>query len=128
MVSTRDEGTYDGGCHCGEVRFRIRVRSKRALACNCSMCAKKGVVNLIVSAADFTLLQGEELLSTYQFNTGTARHRFCTRCGIHSFSRPRSHPDDYDVNVRCLDGSALRDFEVSPFDGRNWENAVRSLQ
>jgi len=118
---------YTGGCHCGKVRFRVRIHTPEALACNCSMCAKKGMINLIAAAEDFELLQGEESLATYQFNTRVAEHRFCTTCGIHPFSRPRSHPDGYDVNARCLDAGF--DFlDVTPFDGQNWEASVDSIR
>lgn len=118
---------FEGGCHCGRVRLRVRIRERRALACNCSICAKKGMVNLIVPPDDFELLQGEESLATYRFNTGVAAHRFCRVCGIHPFSRPRSHPGSYDVNARCLDAGV--DFlTITPFDGRNWESNVASIR
>lgn len=118
---------YEGGCHCGRVRFRVRIRERRALACNCSICAAKGMINLIVSPEDFELLEGETALATYRFNTGIAEHRFCSTCGIHPFSRPRSHPGSYDVNARCLDEGS--DFLViTRFDGRNWEENVASIR
>ncbi|MEM1032052.1 MAG: GFA family protein [Myxococcota bacterium] len=119
---------YLGGCHCGAVRFRLRVRHHRALACNCSVCAKKGMVNYIAAAEDFTLLRGADALATYRFHTETARHHFCRTCGIHPFSRPRSHPEQYDVNLRCLDGDALSRFAVEPFDGQNWEASVGRIR
>jgi hypothetical protein len=103
-----------------KVRFKIRIREHKALVCNCSICAKKGFINLIVPPEDFELLQGEEELASYRFNTEVAEHRFCRVCGIHPFSRPRSHPGSYDVNARCLDGG--HEFlTVTPFDGQNWE-------
>lgn len=118
---------HKGGCHCGRVRFRVRVREPQALACNCSICEMKGFINLIVPPEDFELLQGEESLATYRFNTGAAEHRFCRVCGIHPFTRPRSHPEGYDVNARCLDDGF--DFlTITPFDGRNWEDNVASIQ
>jgi hypothetical protein len=87
----------------------------------------KGYVNLIVPAGDFELLQGDDDLETYRFNTRIARHRFCRHCGIHPYSRPRSHPDSYDVNARCLDDGC--DFlEIEPFDGRHWEDNVESIR
>lgn len=118
---------YEGGCHCGAVRFRVRIHEHKALACNCSICAKKGMVNLIAKAEDFELLQGEDSLQTYRFNTRAAEHRFCGACGIHPFSRPRSHPNGYDVNARCLDvGTEFLD--ITPFDGQNWEESVASIR
>ncbi len=117
---------YAGGCHCGRVRFRLRLHDRRALACNCSICAKKGMINVIVPAQDFELLQGEESLASYRFNTGIAEHRFCKVCGIHAFSRPRSHPGSYDVNARCLD-DGYEFLEITPFDGQNWEENVGAI-
>jgi len=116
----------EGGCHCGKVRFKVRIKDLEAIACNCSICAKKGFINLISAADDFELLKGEADLGSYRFNTKTAEHRFCKTCGIHPFSRPRSHPGSYDVNARCLDVGA--DFlNVTPFDGQNWEQNVGSI-
>lgn len=119
--------SYEGGCHCGAVRFRVEVDNYRVDDCNCSICSKKGFLHLIVSQDKFTLLKGEEVLKTYRFNTGIAQHKFCGVCGIHSFYIPRSHPDCIDVNVRCLDGDVLSDFEILPFDGRNWEDNIHKL-
>jgi len=122
------EATYEGGCHCGRVRFRVRVCKHEALDCNCSMCAKKGFLHLIVTEDDFEILAGHEALVTYTFNTGVAKHMFCRVCGIHSFYRPRSHPNGWDVNVRCLDGDAASRFEVTPFDGKRWEENVDAIR
>ncbi len=127
---TTDSGQqhwYAGGCHCGAVRFEVRPRTKRALACNCSICAKTGFLGLIVEPDDFRLLAGEDALRSYRFNTRQAEHRFCGTCGIHPFSRPRSHPGCYDVNARCLD-DGFEDFEIEPFDGQNWEANVESIR
>lgn len=121
-------GEYAGGCHCGAVRFRVVVREHRALECNCSICAKKGYLHLVVPPEDFALERGAEALSTYRFGTGVARHTFCRTCGIHPFYTPRSHPDQVDVNVRCLDDDALERFEIVPFDGRRWEENVDSIR
>ena len=118
---------HEGGCHCGRVRFRVRVGRHVALDCNCSICRKKGFLHLIVPLDAFDILRGAEALALYEFNTGTAKHRFCRSCGVHPFYTPRSHPDQVDVNVRCLDGDALSEFEVEAFDGANWEQAVDTL-
>jgi hypothetical protein len=119
---------YEGGCHCGAVRFRVRVRRHVALDCNCSICRKKGNLHLIVDASDFELLAGADSLRCYEFNTGVAKHRFCERCGIHPFYTPRSHPDGVDVNIRCLDAAGPADFEIRTFDGANWETNVDQIQ
>ena len=93
----------EGGCHCGQVRFKVFIHTLEALECNCSVCRKKGFVNYIVQPEQFELLAGQDDLETYRFNTRVAEHQFCRKCGIHPFSRPRSHPGSYDVNARCFD-------------------------
>jgi hypothetical protein len=115
---------YEGGCHCGRIRFRVTASLDRVTNCNCSICAKKGFLHLIVPAEQFELLSGKEALTTYRFNTGVAQHTFCATCGIHAFYVPRSDPDKIDVNVRCLDGVDLSTIEVKQFDGKNWEHAM----
>jgi hypothetical protein len=119
---------YEGGCHCGAVRFQVEVNNHKVDDCNCSICSKKGFLHLIVTRDKFTLLQGEDVLQTYTFNTAIAQHKFCRICGIHSFYIPRSHPDCIDVNIRCLDGDAISNFEIIPFDGRNWEANISKLR
>ena len=118
--------SYEGGCHCGRVRFRATLDLDRAVDCNCSMCTMKGQVHVIVSSEDFELLRGRDELTVYRFNTRVAQHMFCRRCGIHPFYVPRSHPDKFDVNVRCLDGVDPRAVTTSRFDGQNWEAAMRA--
>ena len=114
-----------GGCHCGAVRFEAALPDEvEAQTCNCSICAKKGFLHLIVAPENFELLSGKDALTTYRFNTGTARHTFCATCGIHPFYVPRSDPDKIDVNVRCLDGVDPATLMIHPFDGQNWEHAM----
>jgi hypothetical protein len=85
-----------------------------------------GYLHLIVRQSDFRLLAGESDLAPYTFNTGVAKHYFCRHCGVKSFYVPRSNPDGYSVNVRCLDEATVASVTVEPFDGRNWEaNADR---
>jgi hypothetical protein len=127
-VDAVDTVSYEGGCHCGAVRFRVVVDNHKADDCNCSICRKKGFLHLIVPPERFALLQGDDVLTTYKFNTGVAQHTFCRICGIHAFYRPRSHPNCIDVNVRCLDGNVLSDFEIVPFDGANWEENIHKLR
>jgi hypothetical protein len=116
--------TYEGGCHCGRVRYRVTADLANLTSCNCSVCAKKGFLHLIVPTGDFELLSGADDLSTYEFNTKIAKHRFCRHCGIHSFYVPRSDPDKIDVNARCLDGIDASELVPTAFDGRNWETAM----
>lgn len=120
--------TYEGGCHCGAVRFQVTTALRQVSDCNCSICRKKGFLHLIVPPEQFTLLQGADVLTSYAFNTGIAQHTFCQVCGIHPFYRPRSHPGAIDVNVRCLDGDLLEKFQITPFDGVNWEQSVHLIR
>lgn len=114
--------TYTGGCHCGRVRFRIEGPDSLTVSqCNCSICSRSGYLALIVSAKRFELLQGEECLTEYRFNTGIAKHLFCSYCGIKSFYIPRSHPEGFSVNARCLDSPPVEDMNVKRFDGQRWE-------
>ncbi len=114
-----------GGCHCGAVRFEVLAPDEiEATECTCSICRKAGYLHLIVPAARFRLLTGEDKLTTYTFNTGTAKHHFCSVCGIKSFYVPRSKPDGFSVNVRCLDEGAVRVARIAPFDGKHWEEAM----
>ena len=117
-----------GGCHCGAVRFEAALEDHiEAQSCNCSICAKTGFVHVIVPESRFRLLQGADSLETYSFNTGVARHHFCRTCGVKSFYRPRSNPDGWSVNARCLDDAETLDIHIEAFDGRNWEAYAASL-
>ncbi len=127
MTKLKEPVTYEGGCHCGAIRFRVLVDKHEAIDCNCSICLKKGFLHLIVPPEQFTLLSGADSLTTYTFNTHTAKHTFCRICGVHPFYRPRSHPNGIDVNVRCLDGNVLSQFQIVPFDGANWEENIDKL-
>lgn len=91
--------THTGGCHCGRVRFEVQAPAR------------------------FKLLAGGDALTTYEFNTKTAKHLFCKVCGIKSFYVPRSHPDGYSVNARCLDPGTIEEMKIVPLDGRNWEKS-----
>ncbi len=113
---------HAGGCHCGRVRFEIQAPAQIDVSdCNCSICAKSGYLHLTVPQSRFRLLSGSEHLTSYQFNTGTAKHLFCSVCGVKSFYVPRSHPDGYSVNARCLDDGTVTGMRIERIDGRNWE-------
>lgn len=121
-------GWRAGGCHCGAVRFEAAIADgAEAHACNCSMCTKLGFLHLIVPESGFRLLAGAEALRTYRFNTGVAQHLFCAVCGVKSFYRPRSNPDGWSVNLRCLDAPEEVAARVVDFDGRNWEAHAGAL-
>ena len=108
-----DERTEDrfGSCHCGAVRFRVRLSAglETARRCSCSFCRMRGDIAVSAPLDGLEILQGADNLTLYQFNTGTAKHFFCATCGIYTHHQRRSDPDEYGVNVACLDG-------VSPFD------------
>jgi hypothetical protein len=126
-MTAGDMLTHKGGCHCGKVRFEVEAPADlEVLDCNCSICSKTGYLHLIVPRSRFRLLAGEEALSTYTFNTGTAKHYFCATCGIKPFYVPRSHPDGYSVNTRCLDPGTVRSVAITECDGRNWEQTFGS--
>lgn len=120
--------THTGGCHCGRVRFEVDAPAEPVVQeCNCSICAKTGFLHLIVPHSRFRLLSGEDALTTYTFNTGVAKHHFCSHCGIKSWYVPRSHPDGVSVNARCLDSGTVEGLVVETFDGRNWERNISQL-
>jgi hypothetical protein len=113
--------THTGGCHCGRVRFEVTAPARlQLLECNCSICSKAGYLHLVVPADRFRLLSGEDALQAYTFNTHSARHLFCTTCGIKSFYVPRADPWSRSVNARCLDPGTVRATSVNPFNGRQW--------
>ena len=118
---------HTGGCHCGKVRFEVIAPEVLEVEeCNCSMCGKSGYLHLIVPADRFRLLSGADALTTYTFNTGTARHLFCSVCGIKSFYVPRSHPDGFSVNARCIDSQTVKRVRIREFNGREWERQYPS--
>ena len=120
--------THSGGCHCGRVRFEVEAPAIiRADECDCSICKKSGYLHVLVAADDFRLLQGKDVLQTYTFNTGIAKHYFCRQCGVKSFYIPRSHPNGVSVNARCLDPETIERLDITPFDGQNWEQNVSKL-
>jgi hypothetical protein len=114
--------THTGGCHCGRVRYEVQAPGQIEVAdCNCSLCSMSGYLHLIVPKERFKLLRGADALSCYTFNTGVAKHFFCSTCGVKSFYIPRSHPDGISVNARCIDAGSIESMTIRPFDGRDWE-------
>ncbi|MCK0207787.1 GFA family protein [Starkeya koreensis] len=100
-----------GGCHCGAVRFEVALEDGFGTIrrCTCSYCRMRGAVVVMAQPGGVRLLAGEEALASYRFNSGTAEHFFCARCGIYTHHQRRSDSRLHAVNVACLDG-------VSPFD------------
>ena len=101
----------DAACHCGTVRFKVRLSDglDSARRCNCSYCRMRGAVAVTATLGDISFQSGEDALSLYQFNSGVAKHYFCSKCGIYTHHQRRSNPNEYGVNAACLQG-------VSPFD------------
>jgi hypothetical protein len=117
-----------GGCHCGAVAFEALLDDDVVIEdCNCSICAATGFLHIIVPASRFRLLTGKDALATYTFNTGVAKHFFCKRCGVKSFYVPRSNPDGYSLNYRCMAPGQFRSVEARGFDGLNWEKHADRL-
>ena len=118
---------YFGSCHCGAIQFSIEApKTPEIENCNCSICNMTGFLHLIVPKRNFHLLQGQDHLQTYTFNTGVAKHMFCKTCGIKAFYIPRSNPDGVDVNLRCLSPQPAH-YKLVEFDGKNWEQHAHTL-
>jgi hypothetical protein len=111
-----DRAVYQAACHCGTVQFSLRLADgmRTARRCNCSLCRMRGAVAVSANLSDITITQGEEALTLYQFNTREAKHYFCSTCGIYTFHQRRSAPDQYGVNVACIEGMSPFDFLVVP--------------
>jgi len=119
---------YTGSCHCKAVQFEIEAPVElECHECNCSICGMTGYLHLIVPRSRLTLIRGRDALSTYTFNTHAALHYFCKICGIKPFYVPRSNPDGYSVNVRCLTPKP-ETLTIIPFDGRHWERNAAALE
>jgi hypothetical protein len=111
---------YKGGCHCGKVRYEVDTKIEQVIACNCSICSKKGHLLAFAPEEQFKLLSGEGDLGDYQFNKRVIHHLFCKHCGIGSFGRG-VRPDGarmVAINVRCLDDVDVGRFPVQEFDGK----------
>lgn len=117
-----DTKEINGACHCGTVRFRARLSDgfRTARRCTCSYCRMRGAVAVSAPVGGIEILAGADALTAYQFNTGTAKHFFCSRCGIYTHHQRRSNTSEYGVNVACLNGISPFDFpEVTVVDGVN---------
>lgn len=119
-MSESEKTTRNCACHCGGVKWTIAAPAQLSGArCNCTICAMKGVVMVGVRLAELNVLQGEDLLTAYAFNTRQAKHFFCSRCGIHCFHQRRFDPGEYAVNAACIEGVSPYDFSPVPvMDGQ----------
>jgi hypothetical protein len=119
--------THAGGCHCGRVRWEFDAPADLvAWDCNCTVCNMRRNVHTVVPAARFRLIHGDDALRTYTFGTHAAKHLFCETCGILSFYVPRSNPDGIAVTVHCIDAGSVAHVEVRTFDGRHWEDQIKT--
>ena len=122
------ERIHKGKCHCGAVVFELKAPTNLiAHECNCSICSMVGFLHVIAPASKFRLLKGEDNLVSYRFNSGVANHLFCGTCGVKPYYIPRSNPDGFSVNARCLDRTHIDNLTVEPFDGQNWEKNAGAL-
>lgn len=115
-------------CHCGAVQFFFEAPNQVPVTiCNCSICDRSGYQHVFVPQDNATIL-GDANLSTYTFGTRAAKHFFCRTCGVKTFYIPKSHPDSYSVNLRCVVGGTLTASETIEFDGQNWEKNIDDLK
>jgi len=112
---------YQGSCHCGQVAYEVEGDIQGALACNCSMCQRKGSLLWFVPRAQFRLRTPEDAAATYTFNKHVIQHRFCPTCGIHPYAEgvdPKGNPMAA-INLRCIEGIDLATIPVQHYDGRD---------
>ena len=109
--------TYRGSCHCGRVRFEVDADLDHVRVCDCSICRRRGALNYRVEEGDLRILTPLEQLTVYEWNTRTAKDYFCPVCGILPFRRPRTAPDKWTINVRCLEGVDLDAIPVKNVHG-----------
>lgn len=114
---------FEGSCHCGAVRFQVRAIVTELTTCDCSLCKMRHALMLKVPEHDLTLLQGEQALTLYQWNTRRAKHYFCKHCGIYVFHRKRAMPDHFGVNVFCLES-----FDATSVPVRATEGASMTIE
>lgn len=115
-------------CHCGAVQVHFEApKAVKVTLCNCSMCRRTGHKHVFIPQNEATLI-GEENLSLYTFGSGAAKHYFCKICGTRPFYIPRSHPDTYSVNLRCIENDTLSASETIEFDGQNWDQNIAGLR
>lgn len=113
---------YQASCHCNGVQFEIKLENgiENVAHCNCSMCARRSAYVIGIPVEDLAILSGQDKLTMYQWNTNTARHYFCSTCGIYTHHQRRSHPDQFGVNIACIEGVDPYSFEDVPVtDGIN---------
>ena len=109
-------------CHCGAVKIAVHLSDglNGAHRCDCSFCRRRGAIVVTAPLSGLEILDGADKLTLYQWNTRTAKHWFCSVCGIYTHHQRRSNPDEYGINAACLEGVNPRDLEPVPWaDGVN---------
>ena len=119
--------SYQGGCHCGRVRFELQASIDHLVYCNCSICRIRGATWHGAKESELRIVAGEDELVLYQFGTGAAKHYFCRHCGIHTIARPRLDPSIWVVNALCIDDLDASTLPVHQFNGANWDQGVREF-
>ena len=112
---------HKGSCHCGQVTFEVEGTIDSVLACNCSICRRKGSLLWFVPRDQLRVTSGEDSTKAYTFNKHVIKHRFCSKCGIHVFGEgidPKGNAIAA-INLRCIDGLDLDAIPVHHFDGRS---------
>ena len=120
-AKTASAKTYQGGCHCGRVRYQATSDLAQVVDCNCSICIKRGAMWAFVKAPQFKLLKGDDATTDYQFGKKHIHHLFCESCGVGSYARGLG-PDGapmFAINVRCLDDVDVAALKLTPFDGKS---------
>lgn len=115
-------GRLSGQCHCGAVEISIPWDGTfhKLRRCDCSFCSRRWAVVASVKVADLRIERGEDLLALYRWGTGTARHYFCSVCGIYTHHQRRSDPGEFGVNIANFPNVNVRDFLDVPYaDGIN---------
>lgn len=119
---------HSGGCHCGAVRYIFTAPSEMSMtSCNCSICAASAYQHIFVPQGNVEIT-GAENLTTYTFGSGQAKHLFCKVCGVKPLYIPKSHPEDYSINYRCITPGTMTISKVIEFDGQNWEKNIAALR
>ena len=114
---------YEGSCHCGAVRFHVDADITELTTCDCSLCRRKNALMAAVPETALSIETGKDMLSLYEWNTGIGKHYFCRRCGIYTFHRKRMLPEQFGINVMCLD-----DFDIESVPIRRTKGSELSIE
>jgi len=109
-------------CHCGSVEFELNLPNglEDVRRCDCSFCRRRGAIAASIPLSGIRIVEGESALSLYQFNTKTAKHFFCSNCGVYTHHQRRSNPSQYGFNIACLEGiNPLKIEGIPTYDGVN---------